>query len=138
MNKAMNNCYMFNISTNTLEPKDDMNEVRFRHGLQKMNQKIFTFDGFKTGGAMNSAEVYDVVLNSWKKSPDMPTAGASITCVRVKNQILMSSYAFRLMSYDIHNEAYSYVGDQSLNQFSDVSLIQKKNYICLRAIRFLR
>ena len=60
---------------------------------------------------MKSAEVYDVNQNSWKKLPDMPKAGSRVTCARVKNQILISSF-FRLMSYDIDNEAYSYVGIQ--------------------------
>ena len=59
---------------------------------------------------MKSAEVYDVVQNSWKNLPDMPEAGSDITCVRVENQILISSARFRLMSYDTDNEAYSYAG----------------------------
>ena len=30
---VMNNCYTFNISTNTLVPKENMNESRMSHGL---------------------------------------------------------------------------------------------------------
>jgi len=46
----------------------------------------------------------------WTNLPDMPEECAVITCVRVKNQILISGYNFRLMSYNIDNEAYSYIG----------------------------
>ena len=111
--KTMNNCYTFNISTNTLKRKDDMNKARFNHGLSKMNQKIFAFGGVynnSCGDDMKSAEVYDIVKNSWSNIPYMPQKGSYVKCVRVKNQILISSHQFRLMSYDIHNEAYSYVG----------------------------
>ena len=86
-----------------------MNESRMSHGLQKMSPKIFAFGGYNSPH-LSSAEVYDVQANSWKNLPDMPQEGFHITCVRVQNQILMSSFSFRLMSYDIDNEAYSYVG----------------------------
>ena len=36
----------------------------------------------------------------------MLQSGRYITCVKVKNQILLSSLDFRLMSYDIDKEAY--------------------------------
>ena len=52
---------------------------------------------------MKSAEVYDVVQNLWKNLPDMPEEGSGIRWLRVKNQILISSVEFRLMSYDIEN-----------------------------------
>jgi len=82
--KAIKNFYTFNISNNALERKEDMNEPRAFHGLSKMAQRIFAFG---TCGDMDdpmpSAEVYDVVKNSWKKLPDMPKAGSWITCVRV-------------------------------------------------------
>ena len=58
-----------------------MNVPRYEHGLQKMDQKIFTFGGRgEAGGApMESAEVYDVEANFWKKLPDMPTSASAIT-----------------------------------------------------------
>ena len=60
---------------------------------------------------MNEAEVYDVVQNSWKNLPDMLEHGYNIICVRVKNQTLIGGLrSCRLMSYDIENESYSYVG----------------------------
>ena len=67
---------------------------------------------------MKSAEVYDLVKDTWKNLPDMPEVGSSITCVNVKNQILMSSKQFRLMSYDIGSKAYSYVGLQNNDKAS--------------------
>ena len=42
----------------------------------------------------------------------MPLAGEYITCTRLENQIFISSLNFRCISYDIDNEAYSYVGKQ--------------------------
>ena len=62
---------------------------------------------------IKSAEVYDVVRNSWKNLPDMPEVGYCITCVALKNHILISSEQFRLISYDVDNQAYSYVGLQN-------------------------
>ena len=57
-----------------------------------MAQKIFAFGGHNNGSDhMKSAEVFDVVTNSWKQLPDMPQAGLLITCVSVKNQILFYS-----------------------------------------------
>ena len=106
----MKNCYTFKISTNTLERKEDMNEARCDHGLSKMYQKIFAFGGYDRSMPTKRAEVYDVVKNSWKKLPDMPEEGDGVTCVRVQNQILISSNQFRLIRYDIYNETYSYVG----------------------------
>ena len=58
---------------------------------------------------MKKAEVYDFVKNAWKKLPDMPEEGAGIRCVGVQNKVLISGRDFRLISYDIDNEAYSYV-----------------------------
>ena len=104
---------MFNTQKNTLERKEAMNEARSSHGLSKRDQKIFAFGGYDGSNPMKSAEVYDVVKNSWKKLPDMPEEGFQITCVRVQNQIFITSVQFRLVSYDIRNEAYSYVGEQS-------------------------
>ena len=51
-----------------------MNVPRYEHGLQKMDQKIFTFGGRgEAGGApMESAEVYDVEANLWNNLPGMP------------------------------------------------------------------
>ena len=80
----LKNCYTFNISTNTFERKEDMiYEPRAHHGLSKMDQRIFAFGGFNGWYNNKSAEVYDVVKNSWKKLPDMPEPGSGITCVRV-------------------------------------------------------
>ena len=42
----------------------------------------------------------------------MPEKGENVSCLRVKNRILITSSHFRLISYDIENEAYSYVGQQ--------------------------
>ena len=79
----MYNCYTFNISRNTLKRTEDMNESRSSHGLLKMDQKLFAFGGYDVLVRFKSAEVYDVVKNSWKKLPDMPEEGGKITCVRV-------------------------------------------------------
>ena len=74
----MNNCCMFNISTNTLVPKENMNQPRSSHGLQKMALNIFAFGG-ENNGDLKSAEVYDVLQNLWTNLPDMPTGGSIIT-----------------------------------------------------------
>ena len=95
MAEVMNNCYMFKISANEFERKENMNKPRATHGLQKMAQKIFAFGGNAGSGAMRSGEVYDIVKNSWKNLADMPAAGSGIRCVRVQNQILISSRSFR-------------------------------------------
>ena len=58
---------------------------------------------------MKKAEVYDFVKNAWKKLPDLPEEGAGIRCAGVQNKVLISGRDFRLISYDIDNEAYSYV-----------------------------
>ena len=81
---ATNKCYSFNISTNTLERKEDMNEARSIHGLSKMDQKIFVFGGVNDDWIeMKSAEVYDGVKNLWNDLPDMPQVGSWITCIQV-------------------------------------------------------
>ena len=77
--KEMNNCYLFDISTNTVIRKENMNEARVCHGLLKMAQRIFAFGGYH----LKSAEVYDGVQNSWKNLPHMLQEGGCITCVRV-------------------------------------------------------
>ena len=80
----MNKCYTFNISTNALVPKQNMNQPRSGHGLQKIAHKIFAFGGFDFDDeSMKSAEFYDVVENSWNNLPDMLQSGNFITCVRV-------------------------------------------------------
>jgi len=73
--QVMNNCYMFNISTNTLVPKENMHEFRHFHGVQKISQRIFAFGGRVGGYPLDSAEVYDIVQNSWKNLPNMPQGG---------------------------------------------------------------
>jgi len=47
-----------------------------------MAQKIFAFGGGDFS-VQKSAEVYDVVLNSWQNLPNMPEKGSGITCARV-------------------------------------------------------
>ena len=106
----MTDCYTFNLSLTTLVRREKMNEARYRHGLQKMTQKIFAFGGSRLAPEVGSAEVYDVVQNSWKNLPDMPEVGDEVTCARVQNQIFLTGARFRLISYDIHTEAYSCVG----------------------------
>ena len=71
----MNNWYTFKISTSTLERKENMNKPRGLHGLYKMARKIFVFEGSYGCYDMKSAEVYDVVKNSWKNIPDMTPVG---------------------------------------------------------------
>ena len=77
---------------------------------------------------MKSAEVYDVVKNQWKNLPDMPEKYFGITCVRLQNQILMCSWEFRLISYDIDNEAYSFV---ALQENGNVTIAYSKEKIYL-------
>ena len=126
-----NNCYTFNIHTNSLAPKENMIHPRDTHGFQKMAQKIFVFGGFDTNDdPSKSAEIYDVVNNSWKELPDMPTGGSRITCVRVQNQILISSINFRLMSYDVENEDYSYLGSHCYD-FLDRCIVSSKKKLYL-------
>ena len=48
-----------------------------------MTQKIFAFGGSRLAPEVGSAEVYDVVQNSWKNLPDMPEVGDEVTCARV-------------------------------------------------------
>ena len=69
---------MLKISTNTLVPTENMNKPRNAHGLEKMAHKIFAFGGYDRK-RVKSAEVYDVVENSWNNLPDMPEAGKGIT-----------------------------------------------------------
>ena len=45
----------------------------------------------------------------------MPLDGSKISCVRIQNHILLSCYDFRLMSYDVDNEAYSVVEPKEYN-----------------------
>ena len=48
-----------------------------------MVPKIFAFGGHAGFGPLKSAEVYDVVKNSWNNLPDMPKEGHGVTCDRV-------------------------------------------------------
>ena len=41
----------------------------------------------------------------------------------------MSSYDFRLMSYDIDNEAYSYVGSQNMPMIRIIASSKEKLYL---------
>ena len=59
----------------------------------------------------------------------MPEAGTYITCVKVKTHILISSFEFRLMSYDIDNEAYSYDRSRTNNtMYRCIASSKKKVY----------
>ena len=82
-----------------------------------MAQRIFAFGGtpgpFRDYKNFKSAEVYDFIKNTWKNIPDMPEAGWSVICVRVKNRILITSVSFRLMTYDTDNATYSYDGEEN-------------------------
>ena len=44
-----------------------------------MAQKIFVFGGSSNEEIDKSAEVYDVVQNSWKNLPNMPEVGGRIS-----------------------------------------------------------
>ena len=45
-----------------------------------MAQKIFAFGGYDdTLEPIESAEVYDIVKNSWRQLPNMPDGGRLIT-----------------------------------------------------------
>ena len=84
--QLMNDCYTFNIYTHKLSRRENMNEARAFHCIQKIPFKIFAFGGGtqeKRFKPLACAEVYDVLRNSWKKLPDMPKAGRYNTCVAV-------------------------------------------------------
>ena len=54
--------------------------------FRKFLKKYSAFGGDKDLCGINrmkSAEVYDLVQNTWKNLPDMPEACAYVTCVRV-------------------------------------------------------
>ena len=57
----------------------------------------------------------------------MPDSGLYITCVRVQNQILISSQQFRVISYDYEDEVYSYVGLQSYSWIFRCIVSSKEN-----------
>ena len=108
MQIVIDDCYTYNISTTELIRKGNMNKPRTCHVLQRKAQKIYAFGGAHGGclEELKSAEVYDSLQNSWKNLPDMPKVGRDVTCVKVQNQILISSKNFRLISYDIDSESY--------------------------------
>ena len=54
----------------------DMNIGRAKHGMIKCDHKVFVFG---STGDIKSAERYDIIKNSWKNLPDMPTAGEAIS-----------------------------------------------------------
>ena len=68
----------------------------------------------------------------------MPQAGDYITCVSVKNKILISCLQFRLISYDIENDAYSQVGFEGYSLKHRCTASSEQNYICSKVLRFLR
>ena len=76
----MKSWYIFNISTNEIFKKADLNIGRAWHGIIKYDHKIFVF-----GGITNSAEWYDIIKDSWKDLPDMPKTWDSISWVRLQN-----------------------------------------------------
>ena len=81
-NTAVKSWYIFNISTKEIFKKADMNSRRELHGLIKYDQKVFAFGSF---GTNKSAERYDIIRNSWKNLPDMPTTGFYISWLRLQN-----------------------------------------------------
>ena len=107
--QTFNTC-TFNMSTEVFEHKKNMKRGRTCHGLQKIEQKIYAFGGKWKNVLTPWAEFYDVAQNSWKKLPDMPESCENVTCAPVQNRILITSRNFRIISFDIDNEAYAYVG----------------------------
>ena len=109
----MKNCYKYDLYSHKLTRTDDLNEARASHGLITYSQKVCTFGGCEQGCIpIQSAEVYDMNKDSWSKLLDMPEVGDRTSLARIQKKILICSWSFNLMSYDVSTESYEYLGER--------------------------
>ena len=68
-----------------------MKQVRYRHSITRIHDKIYCAGGLKTirGKAvcLKSFEIYSVTDNKWTKGPDLDNGGL-ISLTSVKNKFL--------------------------------------------------
>ena len=64
------------------------------HGLIKFEDKVYAFGGRKDiiNGEIDSAEMYDIVQNTWQFIQPLPKAADAISCARLKDKIYITNY----------------------------------------------
>ena len=71
-----------------------MNYDRASHGIIKFKYNPYVF-----GGYYKSSEKHDILSDTWQANTDMPYYRSNITCVSVKDKILMSCYEEPLIHF---------------------------------------
>ncbi|KAI4888589.1 hypothetical protein NFI96_007707 [Prochilodus magdalenae] len=85
--RVLNNCEVYDPSTEEWRVLCGMREARKNHGLVVVNSRIYAVGGQNGLGGLDSVEFYEIGSNEWKMASPMPWRGVTVKCAAVGSVI---------------------------------------------------
>ncbi|XP_068188478.1 kelch-like protein 7 isoform X2 [Antennarius striatus] len=85
--RILNNCEVYDPSTQQWSELCGMREARKNHGLAVVNNRIYAVGGQGAMGGLDSVEYYDIASNEWRAASAMPWRGVTVKCAAVGDVI---------------------------------------------------
>ncbi|KAE8282089.1 Kelch-like protein 7 [Larimichthys crocea] len=85
--RVLNNCEVYDPSTQQWRELCGMREARKNHGLVVVNNRIYAVGGQGALGGLDSVEYYDIASNEWRAAAAMPWRGVTVKCAAVGDVI---------------------------------------------------
>ncbi|XP_003968914.1 kelch-like protein 7 isoform X1 [Takifugu rubripes] len=85
--RVLNNCEVYDPSTQQWRELCGMREARKNHGLVVVNNRIYAVGGQGAIGGLDSVEYYDIAINEWRTTAAMPWRGVTVKCAAVGDVI---------------------------------------------------
>ncbi len=83
-----NNTWMYDFNTRKWSEKALMLQPKAEMGCARVKDKIYTFGGWEPEkGAVNTANCYDIISNTWDSIPNLPEAITSVFAVSLGDAI---------------------------------------------------
>ncbi|XP_056438380.1 kelch-like protein 7 [Gadus chalcogrammus] len=81
--RILNNCEVYDPSTQQWRELCGMIESRKNHGLVVVNHRLYAIGGQGAAGGLDSVEYYDIASNEWCAAAPMPWRGLTVKCAAV-------------------------------------------------------
>ncbi|XP_062384862.1 kelch-like protein 7 [Sardina pilchardus] len=81
--RVLNNCEVYDPSTDEWRELCAMREGRKNHGLVAVNNRIYAVGGQGGLGGLDTVEYYEIGTNEWKPAAHMPWRGVTVKCAAV-------------------------------------------------------
>ncbi|KAF3843720.1 hypothetical protein F7725_002569 [Dissostichus mawsoni] len=114
--RVLNNCEVYDPSTQKWREMCEIREVRKNHGLVAVNGRIYAVGGQGALGGLDSVEYYDIATNEWRAASPLPWRG-----IAVVGDIIYVLAGFHVLEY--HNETDRWVTCSKVRAFPVTSCL---------------